>query len=70
MSFDGDYKFECFEEYYGSPDEVKRIIDDCQVCGAKLVFSHLPDYKNLLIQETARCMECGQGNRKIIHVLN
>jgi len=70
MSFDGDYKFEFYEKYYGNAEQVKKIIDDCKTCGAKLVFSHLPDYKNLIIQETARCLECCNGNRKIIHTLN
>jgi hypothetical protein len=30
----------------------------------------MPDYKNLLVQETARCMDCGCGNRRVIHILN
>ncbi len=67
---DSDIKFEKFEDYYGSIDEVKRTIDECKICGSKLLLSHLPDYKNLIVQETARCMECGEGNRKMIHVLN
>lgn len=67
---DVDYKFESFEEYFGDINQVKRIIDECKVCGSKLLFSHMPDYKNLLVQETARCMDCGCGNRKVIHKLN
>lgn len=70
MSQETDYKFACYEEYYGSPDEVKKHMNECKVCGAKLMLSHLPDYKNLLVQETARCLDCGNGNRRIIHVLN
>jgi uncharacterized Zn finger protein len=70
MPNDADYKFETYEKYYGDHDNVKKIIDDCKNCGAKLVFSHLPDYKNLIIQETARCMECGTNFRKLIHILN
>lgn len=69
-SRDTDFKFEKFEDYYGGPEEVKDKIDNCPVCGAKLLLSHMPDYRNLLVQETARCMECGAGNRKVIHVLN
>ena len=69
-SSDLDFKFERFEEYFGGVDQVKKIMDDCQVCGAKLILSHMPDYKNLLVQETARCMECGAGNRKVIHIIN
>jgi ssDNA-binding Zn-finger/Zn-ribbon topoisomerase 1 len=70
MSMETDYKFENFQEYYGDVKQVKRIINECQICGAKLVLTHLSDYKNLLMQESARCPECGQGNRKIIHVIN
>lgn len=67
---DVNFKFEQFEEYYGSPEEVERSINQCAVCGSKLILSHMPDYKNLLVQETARCMDCGCGNRKVIHILN
>ena len=70
MSKEADFKFERYEEYWGSPENVKKIIDECKVCGSKLLLSHMPDYKNLLVQETARCIECGSGNRKLIHVLN
>ncbi|MFZ9002305.1 MAG: hypothetical protein ACO20H_13445 [Bacteriovoracaceae bacterium] len=70
MSFDPDFKFEKFESYYGDITQVKKIIDDCRHCGAKMVFTHLSDYKNLLVQETARCPQCGHGKRKLIHILN
>lgn len=70
MSFEGDFKFERFEEYFGDAKQVKKIIDECKVCGSKMVFTHLSDYKNLLVQESARCPECGNGSRKIIHILN
>ena len=70
MSMDSNYKFEKFEEYYGDSQQVKKIIDDCKVCGSKLVHSHLSDYKHMVVQETARCAECGGGNRKLIHIIN
>ena len=70
MAAEVDYKFEKFEEYYGTIDEIKKKLDECSICGAKLILNHLPDYKNLLIQETARCLDCGHGNRKTIHILN
>lgn len=70
MSADIDFKFEKFEEYFGDIQQVKKQIDDCHICGGKLMFTHLADYKSLYIQETARCPECGGGNRKLIHVLN
>ncbi len=68
-NFDDDYKFECYEEYVGDAENVKKSINLCPHCGAKLSFNHLPDYKNLLIQESARCLECGQENRRKISVL-
>lgn len=70
MSSQSDFKFERFEEYLVSVDDVKKQIDECPTCGSKLLLSHMPDYKNLLVQETARCIECGANDRKIIHVLN
>ena len=70
MRPDLDFKFEHFEEYYGDVKQVRKIIDECKICGAKLILSHISDYKNLLVQETARCPECGSSNRKTIHILN
>lgn len=70
MSFDSDFKFESFEEYFGDVKQVKKIINECKICGSKLVLSHLSDYKNLIMQESARCPDCGQGNRKVIHIIN
>lgn len=69
-TFDHDFKFEQFEEYYGDIGQVQKQIDDCRVCGEKLVFSHLSDYRNLLVQESARCPECGSNNTKLIHSIN
>ncbi len=65
-----DFEFECFEKYYGSADEVKTMIEDCPRCGAKMAFSHYPDSGNLVVQETARCLYCDFGQRKLIHQLN
>ena len=65
-----NYEFECLEKYHGGINDVKKQIDLCKCCGKKLNVSHLPDYRNLLIQETALCTDCGEGGRKIIHVLN
>ncbi len=70
MSKEVSFKFERYEEYWGTADDVKKTMSECKICGSKLLLSHMPDYKNLLVQETARCIDCGSGNRKIIHVLN
>jgi hypothetical protein len=70
MSSPNDFKIENFEEYFGDILRVKSIIDNCEICGSKLIFAHLSDYKNLLIQETAHCPECGNKGRRKLHVLN
>ncbi|MBF0205378.1 MAG: hypothetical protein HQK53_00670 [Oligoflexia bacterium] len=67
---DAEYKYECYEEYVGTKEEVIKKIDLCATCGSRLVLGHLPDYKNLLIQEIARCVECGHVIRKVIYVLS
>lgn len=64
------FRFEHFEEYYGDINQVKRIIDECRVCGSKLIHTHLSDYKYMVVQESARCPECGIGERKLIHIIN
>lgn len=70
MAAELDYQFEKFEEYYGDIKQVRKIIDVCKICGAKLVLSHMTDYKNLIVQESANCPECGNGKKKMIHILN
>ena len=65
-----DYEFEAFERYFGNADNVKECIENCPNCGNKFSFSHFPDSGNLIVQETARCLACDFGQRKIIHVLN
>jgi len=70
MSSSNDLKIEKFEEYFGDVIQVKSIIDDCEICGSKLVFAHLSDYKNLVIQESAHCPECGNKGRRKLHILN
>jgi DNA-directed RNA polymerase subunit RPC12/RpoP len=65
-----DYLLENFQEYWGNKENVEKIISDCDYCGSKMIFTHLPDYKNLMVQETARCPECGEGQRKRLHIIN
>ncbi|HLE10596.1 MAG: hypothetical protein A2504_08945 [Bdellovibrionales bacterium RIFOXYD12_FULL_39_22] len=67
---DLDYKIELFEEYYGDVDHVKKLMNECNICSSKLVLSHLSDYTNMVIKETARCPECGSNNRKFVHIIN
>lgn len=65
-----DYRFENFMEYHGEVEHVKKLMDQCSECGAKLLLSHMSDYRNMIIQETARCLDCGQGTKRIIHIIN
>lgn len=67
---DRDFKIEQYEEYYGNAKQVKKIIDNCRYCKSKLVFTHLASYKNLYMQEVARCPVCNKINRKKLHILN
>lgn len=70
MSCKSEFKIEDFVEFFGKADEVVERIDNCEYCGAKLLLSHLPDYRNLLIQETSRCLDCGGIHKKVLHILN
>jgi DNA-directed RNA polymerase subunit RPC12/RpoP len=70
MAAESNFNFEKFVEYYGSVKNVKKQINECKICGAKLSFSHLADYKNMLVQESSRCPECGHKNTKKIHIIN
>ena len=65
-----DYQFESLERYHGGIDDVKKTIEDCPKCQSKMVLSHYSDNGNLILHETARCIECDFGQRKVIHVLN
>lgn len=65
-----EFQIETFLSYFGGKDKVKKIIENCPKCGSKVTLDHLPDYKNLYIQETARCYSCDWGQRKVFHTLN
>lgn len=70
MSKENDFKFEQFEEYYGDIGQVKKLLYECKSCGGKLMQTHLSDYSNLYVQENSSCPDCGEDERKVIHVLN
>lgn len=70
MNSEKDYEFEVIEKYYGGEDQVKTIIENCPLCGAKFVMTHSPDSGNLLVHETKRCLDCDFGHEVTIHVLN
>jgi hypothetical protein len=62
----------CFEEYkdcFGDPGELMKRHLLCNLCGGHLHFNHMADFKHQLIQETARCPDCGIRVRQRLHKL-
>ena len=70
MDSSEDYKFETYEGYFGSAEDVTKSINYCSSCGGRLTLSHYPDSGNLIVQETSQCTSCDKGKMKVIHVLN
>jgi len=65
-----DFEFESYEKYYGEPEQVQKAIEFCPKCGTRFNISHLSDCGNLLLHETARCLACDYGSRRLIHLLH
>ncbi len=68
----GDPAALCFEEYkdcFGEPSEVMKKHLLCGLCGAHLRLNHMADFKHGLVQETARCPDCGIRVRQRLHKL-
>ncbi len=62
----------CFEEYldcFGDTTDVMKKHLLCTLCGGHLHFSHLADFSNGMIQETARCPDCSIRLRQRLHKL-
>jgi hypothetical protein len=70
MNFKEEYVFVNYLEYHGGVESVVKMMSHCGQCGAKFLLSHMVDYKNYLIQETSKCLDCGQGSKKVLHPLN
>jgi uncharacterized protein with PIN domain len=70
MSCKNELRIENYLEYFGDAKEVANKLERCLCCGAKLLLSHLPDYRALNIQETSRCLDCGEVHKKVLHVIN
>jgi DNA-directed RNA polymerase subunit RPC12/RpoP len=60
---------EDYRDCFGEPREMMRRHLLCVLCGAHLTLNHLADTKNNLIQETARCPDCGIRTRQRVHPL-
>ena len=61
-----------FEEYrdcFGDAGEVMKRHLLCSLCGGHLHFNHMADFRHGLIQETARCPDCGIRVRQRLHKL-
>ena len=67
---DREFRFENYQEYFGDHHQVKKIINRCKACGCRVVHTHLTDYTNLVVQENTKCPECGEDERKVIHIIN
>ena len=59
-----------YEEYrdcFGEPMAVMRRLLLCGYCGGHLHFSHFMDFRQNIVQETARCPDCDLRVRNRIH---
>ena len=46
-----------------NPDELIETVDTCVICGTKLVYYHLTDFKNQSVEEEGQCPSCGVKNK-------
>jgi hypothetical protein len=44
-------------------DELIEVMNHCVLCGSKLSFVHITDFKKLEVVEEAQCPACGIKNR-------
>ena len=64
------FELEHLEKYHGGIEDVTKTMEDCPVCGKKLIITHWADCTTLLMEESAQCIECDFGSRKTIHSMN
>lgn len=60
---------ETLSQFFGTAKEVVDRYTHCSFCGANLHFTHITDFSRNLTQETARCPECGDRARRVVHKL-
>ena len=65
-----EFYVESYESYCGGVDEVIKEIENCPKCGEKFILTHVSDCTNLYVQETAKCLDCDYGARRVYHSLN
>lgn len=66
-----NYTFlERFIRFHGDAEQVKKIIEDCKGCGAKLIHSYHSNHLALSLEELALCPECGKEDTNLVYPLN
>jgi len=53
----------------GTVDEVVDRYTRCNICGSNLHFNYFTDFAKNMTQEVAKCPECGEKARNVIHRL-
>ena len=61
--------YEEYKDCFGEANEVMKRHLLCTLCGGHLHFNHMSDYRNNVVQETARCPDCGVRIRQRLHKL-
>ena len=59
--------FEEYKDCFGEANEVMKRLLLCTLCGGHLHFNHMTDFRSNLVQETARCPDCGIRIRQRLH---
>lgn len=60
---------EDYHDCFGEPSAVMKRHLLCTLCGGHLHFVHQCDFNHGVIQETARCPDCGIRLRQRLHKL-
>ena len=43
--------------------------NNCALCGEELCFTHVTDFRYLVVEEEAECISCGVRHKKANHTL-
>ena len=65
-----EFVFENYEGFFGDVDQIRRIMNSCDNCGNDVVLSHVTDYSEMFVQESASCPVCGGKRACKLHSLN
>jgi DNA-directed RNA polymerase subunit RPC12/RpoP len=53
-----------------SEKDLVESVDSCSICGHKLVYYHLTDFRENMVEEEGQCPSCGiknKANRFVLH---